>query len=113
VRRWKVGTEAKGWLAGPWDGSAPVAVGYANVAADEPHAHRETTELFLVARGTVTVRSASGTEVVGAGEVIAFEPGEAHTFVDASPDYFAFVVHAGGDGADRVEIDGPSLGADA
>jgi uncharacterized cupin superfamily protein len=74
VRRWKVGTDAKGWLVGPWDGTAPVAVGYANVAVDEPHAHRETTELFLVARGTVTVRSADGIDVVEAGEVIAFSP---------------------------------------
>ena len=105
-----MGADPKGWLAGPWDGGAPVALGYATRAIDEPHLHRETTEIFLVMSGSA-VAVVDGAEVsIGAGDVLILGPGEAHTFIHATADYRAFVVHAGGDGRDKVSLPRHELG---
>ena len=101
MRLVSIGEDPKGWLAGPWNGTAPISIGYATHAIDEPHRHTETTEVFLVASGNA-IAVVEGTEVsIGAGDVLILDPGEAHTFVSASGDYRAFVVHAGGDGLDK------------
>jgi mannose-6-phosphate isomerase-like protein (cupin superfamily) len=95
----------KGWLCGPWDSSLPIAVGYANRGVDEPHFHARTAEIYLVARGTAEVRVEQVTVGLSAGDLIVIEPGEAHTFISSSPDYFHFVVHAPGLSGETAKAD--------
>ena len=71
-------------------------MGYANEGIDEPHVHSRVNEIYLVARGTSTLRVEQRTVSLSAGDVLFLEPGEAHTFLDSSPDYFHFVIHAPG-----------------
>ncbi len=51
------------------------------------------TEIYLVARGTATARVEGKTIALRAGDMLAFAPGEAHTFLASSADYLHFVVH--------------------
>ncbi len=83
----------KGWYAGPWNSNLAVGVGYANAGIDEPHAHSRITEIYLVARGTAEIRVEQQTLTLRPGDMLALEPGEAHTFLTSSPDYFHFVIH--------------------
>ncbi|MFL5734387.1 MAG: AraC family ligand binding domain-containing protein [Chloroflexia bacterium] len=92
----RAGPAAKGWYAGPWDSGLQVSVGYANEGFNEPHEHTRLTEIYLVARGTSTMRVEQETLELQAGDVIIIEPGEAHTFLSSSPGYFHFVVHVPG-----------------
>ena len=92
----------KGWYAGPWDSELPVAVGYANKGIDEPHVHAQITEIYLVARGTSAIRVEGQTIALSAGDMILVEPGEAHTFLSSSPDYYHFVVHVPGLSAEEA-----------
>lgn len=87
---------AKGWYAGPWNSDLIISVGYANDGIDEPHAHERVTEIYLVARGTSELRVEQETIALEAGDMIVVEPGEAHTFLSSSPDYFHFVAHVPG-----------------
>jgi mannose-6-phosphate isomerase-like protein (cupin superfamily) len=89
-------TNQKGWYAGPWNSDPPISVGYANAGIDEPHLHQRITEIYLIARGTSVIRVERETITLSAGDVLVVEPGEAHTFLDSSPDYFHFVIHAPG-----------------
>ncbi len=73
-----------------------ISIGYANTGVDERHRHRQTTEIYLVARGTAEMRIEGETIRLGPGDLVAVEPGEAHTFVNSSPDYFHFVIHTPG-----------------
>ena len=86
----------KGWSIGPWNSSVSIAVGFANKSIDEPHYHETITEIYLVARGEVEVRVEQETVHLSQNDVLVIEPGEAHTFVAASSDYFHFVVHTPG-----------------
>jgi len=88
--------DAKGWLAGPWDGDLAVSVGFANEGVDEPHVHSRITEIYLVACGSSSVRVEGETVELRAGDVLIVEPGEAHTFLGSSEDYLHFVVHSPG-----------------
>ncbi len=83
---------AKGWYL---ELAHPVlpAIGFANQGIDEPHYHRELWEVYLVARGTSTIVVDDTTIALGPGDVIVVEPGEPHTFVESTPDYFHFVLH--------------------
>ncbi len=96
---------AKGWYAGPWDGSAPIPVGYANAGIDDPHVHGRMTEMYLIARGTADVRIESETITVEVGDVLVIEPGEPHTFLSNSPDYFHFVVQTPGLSQDEIRAE--------
>jgi quercetin dioxygenase-like cupin family protein len=87
---------AKGWYAGPWNSDLTVSVGYANAGVDEPHVHNRITEIYMVARGEAEIRVEQETIALEAGDVIVIEPGEAHTFLSNSPDYFHFVAHVPG-----------------
>ncbi|MDQ4128946.1 MAG: cupin domain-containing protein, partial [Actinomycetota bacterium] len=78
------------------DSNPPVSVGYANEGIDEPHAHSKVCEMYLVAKGTSVLRVEQKTVSLSAGDVLFLEPGEAHTFLNSSPDYFHFVIHAPG-----------------
>jgi mannose-6-phosphate isomerase-like protein (cupin superfamily) len=86
----------KGWCVGPWNSDLTVSVGYANAGVDEPHVHSRVTEIYLVARGTSEMRVEQETITLEAGDMIVVEPGEAHTFLSSSPDYFHFVAHVPG-----------------
>jgi quercetin dioxygenase-like cupin family protein len=87
---------AKGWYEGPWNTGLAIAVGYANAGINEPHRHQRITEIYLVASGQ-SVLWVEGQEItLAAGDAIVVEPGEAHTFLSSSPDYFHFVIHTPG-----------------
>jgi mannose-6-phosphate isomerase-like protein (cupin superfamily) len=88
--------QAKGWYAGPWNSNLPISVGYATVGLDEPHLHTQIAEIYLVARGTAVIRIEQKSMALSAGDMLVVEAGEAHTFVESSPDYFHFVIHAPG-----------------
>lgn len=87
---------AKGWYAGPWNSELEISIGYANQGVDEPHLHTRITEIYLVARGNSSIRVDQQTVTLNAGDMLVLEPGEAHTFLHSSPDYFHFVIHAPG-----------------
>lgn len=83
---------AKGWYAGPWNSDLPVPVGYANAGIDEPHVHQELFEIYLVVRGTSVLRVEQESVELREGDVMIVEPGEAHTFLGNSDDYYHFVL---------------------
>ncbi len=86
-------TIAKGWYIGPWNSDLPIAIGYANAGVDEPHAHSQLTEIYIITRGTSEIRLGQETIALQAGDLLVIEPGEAHTFLSHSPDYFHVVIH--------------------
>ena len=97
-------TAAKGWFVGPWNSDLPIAIGYASAGIDEPHLHDQITEIYVVMRGTSQIRVEQETLLLRAGDMIIVEPGEAHTFLSYSPDYFHLVLHTpalSGDNARR------------
>lgn len=83
----------KGWYLGPWNSALGVSLGYANEGIDESHFHRRMTEVYMVAQGTAEIRVEQETVELSQGDVIVIEPGEAHTFLSSSSDYFHFVMH--------------------
>jgi mannose-6-phosphate isomerase-like protein (cupin superfamily) len=98
-------TSAKGWYLGPWNSGLAAAVGYAHAAIDEPHLHRRTTEIYLIAQGEAVARVEQETVCLIPGDVLVVEPGEAHSFISSSPDYLHFVVHLPGLPADEARAD--------
>ena len=105
----------KGWYLGPWNSGLAVSIGYATRGFDEPHLHQQMTEVYMVARGASQLRVSEQTVPLSAGDIIVLEPGEPHTFVDSTDDYFHFVIHTPaleGDAAlaDRVSVPRAALG---
>jgi mannose-6-phosphate isomerase-like protein (cupin superfamily) len=96
VRRERITSDEKGWLAGPWNSDLAVAVGFATRGLDEPHVHSRVTEIYLVARGSSSIRVDGVTVELSEGDALIVEPGEAHTFLDSSEDYLDFVIHSPG-----------------
>ena len=86
----------KGWYLGPWDSALSLSVGFAHQGVDEPHLHRQMTEVYLIARGTAEICIEQVTVLLQANDVIVVEPGEAHTFLSSSPDHFHFVIQTPG-----------------
>ena len=86
----------KGWYTGPWNSELAISVGYANVGLDEPHFHTKITEIYLIARGTSVVQVEAEKVALSMGDMLVVEPGEAHTFLESSADYFHFVIHTPG-----------------
>jgi mannose-6-phosphate isomerase-like protein (cupin superfamily) len=86
----------KGWYIGPWNSDLPISVGYANKGIDEPHLHTKINEIYLVAHGTAVIRIEQQSITLQPGDMLIVEPGEAHTFLSSSPDYFHFVIHTPG-----------------
>lgn len=93
---WASPSTDKGWYAGPWNSGLPISVGYANAGVDEPHVHSRITEIYLIARGTAMMRIEKETVRLVPGDMLVVDAGEAHTFLQSSPDYFHFVIHAPG-----------------
>lgn len=104
-----VNEEGKGWALGPWNSSLGIAVGYAERGIDEPHFHKAICEIYLVARGWAEVRIEMETYRLEAGDVLVVEPGEAHTFMASSEDYFHFVVHTPGLSTEAARADKVSV----
>jgi quercetin dioxygenase-like cupin family protein len=106
--------DPKGWLAGPWESSLPVSIGYASEGVDEPHLHATLTEVYLVARGNSQLRVGLETLELVPGSVVIVDPGEPHTFLASSPDYMHFVLHVPArepsPDADKVPVDRMDLG---
>jgi mannose-6-phosphate isomerase-like protein (cupin superfamily) len=105
----------KGWYLGPWNSDLPLSLGYAPKGIDEPHIHTRMTEIYLVARGTSELRVGEQTVTLTPGDVVVVEPGEPHTFLSSSPDYFHFVIQTPGlqgeeAQAERVAIAHAALG---
>lgn len=103
---------AKGWYLGPWNSDLAVSVGYANQCVDEPHLHRRMTEIYLIARGTATMRVEGETVRLVQGQVIVIDPGEAHTFLSGSPDHFHFVLQTPGLKGEEAREDKVSVSGD-
>jgi quercetin dioxygenase-like cupin family protein len=104
----RVGQDAKGWLAGPWESSLPISIGYATEGVDAPHRHAAVTEVFLVAAGEVTAVVDRAEVRLAAGDVLIVEPDEVRSLVTSSDDVRCFVLHVGGDGsADRIAVSDP------
>ncbi len=100
----------KGWLIGPWNSENELSIGYANRGIDEPHVHRLITEIYLIAKGQAAVRVGQETVSVRGGDVLQLDPGEAHTFLSSSDDYFHFVIHVPGLSGDEVGVDKRPVG---
>jgi quercetin dioxygenase-like cupin family protein len=83
----------KGWYVGPWNSDLGVSIGYAHAGVDEPHLHRRMREVYVVARGSAELRAEKHTVLLHAGDLVLIEPGEAHTFLASTPDYYHLVIH--------------------
>jgi mannose-6-phosphate isomerase-like protein (cupin superfamily) len=102
-------SQAKGWYAGHWNSKMNIALGFANQAIDEPHDHRRVDEIYLVARGEVSLHLKEEVVRLRSGDVTVIHPGEARTFTDATPDYLLFVVHTPGLSLEEMKVDKISL----
>ncbi len=89
-------TIAKGWYVGPWNSDLSISLGFANEGVDEPHYHKQMTEIYFMARGTTQMRIDDQTVELVANDIIIVEPGEVHTFISSSPDHFHFVIQVPG-----------------
>ncbi len=105
MRHERITDDAKGWFAGPWNSDLAVSVGFANEGIDEPHVHSQITEIYLVARGTSSIRVENETVEVREGDALIIEPGEAHTFLSSSDDYLHFVIHTPGLAGEAARIE--------
>ena len=95
----------KGWNFGAWNADIDISVGFANEGVDEPHLHRQMTEIYLMARGTAVMRVEQETVALVQDDVVVIEPGEAHTFLSSSPDHFHFVIQTPGLTGDAAKAD--------
>ena len=98
-------TKAKGWLCGAWDSDLDISVGFANQGVDDPHVHRQMTEIYFMARGAATMRVERETIELVQDQVLVIEPGEAHTFLASSPDHFHFVIQTPGLYGEAARVD--------
>ena len=99
----------KDWYLGPWNSELALSVGYAHAGIDEPHLHTRVHEVYLVARGSCSVRVEQETLLLQAGDVLVIEPGEAHTFLTYSNDYFHFVLHTPGLAGEQARAEKRSI----
>jgi quercetin dioxygenase-like cupin family protein len=67
-------------------------------------------KLYLVARGTAVLRVGEESVTLRPGDVLVVEPGEAHTFLTSSPDFFHFVVQSPGLQGDEARADKTPVG---
>jgi quercetin dioxygenase-like cupin family protein len=103
IARNEVSRPAKGWYTELFQPELP-AIGFANEGVNEPHYHRELREVYLVARGSSKIIVDRQEITLNAGDVLVVEPGEVHTFVSNTPDYFHFVLHCPPVRGDKVLV---------
>jgi len=112
----------KGWLTGAWESGGDITIsglpflvniGFANRGTDEPHLHARITEIYLVGRGSAQVRIGQQSVTLIAGDLLVVEPGEAHTFLSSSPDYFHFVLHIPGLVGDEARTEKKLVGRES
>ncbi|MEM8860035.1 MAG: cupin domain-containing protein [Chloroflexota bacterium] len=96
--------QPKGWYFGPWDSSVPAAIGYANEGINLVHYHEKMFEVYLVAQGSSIIEIDGARIQLNQGDAIAVEPGEVHTFLESSADYFHFVVQTPFIKGDKVTL---------
>jgi quercetin dioxygenase-like cupin family protein len=94
---------AKGWYFELAHSALPF-IGFANQGINQEHYHRELYEVYLVARGSSTIIVDDASIALRPGDVVVVEPGEIHTFVENSPDYFHFVLHCPPVKGDKVMV---------
>jgi mannose-6-phosphate isomerase-like protein (cupin superfamily) len=94
VIKQSVNSSGKSWFVGPWNSNVPVAIGFADSGANEPHVHDTMHEVYLIARGQSTAVVDGEAVRLEAGDLLVVEPGELHTFTASTPDYLHFVVQA-------------------
>ena len=94
----------KGWFAGPWDSALPIAAGWADRGVNVPHRHDKMYEIYFVARGESTAVVDGTTIQLRAGDMLAVEPGEAHTFAASTDEYLHFVIQAPFVGGDKTDL---------
>lgn len=95
----------KGWYNGPWDSTLSISVGYVTGLIQDPHLHDIATEIYLVASGSAKVRVEQETVTLHPGDALTCAPGEAHAFLETSPDYFHFVILSPGLEGEAAERD--------
>ncbi len=81
----------KGWYSKLARPGLP-SIGFANQGIREPHYHRKSYEVYLVAKGSSKIKVAETMTTLHSGDVLIVEPGELHTFVENTSDYFHFVL---------------------
>lgn len=96
--------KAKGWYSGPWNSSIPIPVGYANEGIKEKHYHSKMHEIYLIARGKTTIVVNGESTGLKEGDMFTVEPGETHTFLDSSEDYFHFVIQVPFEKNDKILV---------
>jgi len=101
IARSRQSGSCKGWYDELASQNLP-AIGFATTGIDEPHRHRELHEVYLIARGSSILIVDDRRVTLNAGDVIVVEPGEGHTFVESTPDYFHFVLHCPPVSGDKV-----------
>jgi mannose-6-phosphate isomerase-like protein (cupin superfamily) len=79
-------------------------VGWADRGVNETHRHDLMNEIYLVARGESVAEVAGQEVLLGVGDMLVVEPGEAHTFISSSKDYLHFVIQAPFVGADKIPL---------
>ena len=95
----------KGWFFGVWNSDLDISVGYANEGVDERHYHHKMSEIYLIARGNAVMQVDDRIVELEAGDAIIITPGETHTFLSSSPDYFHFVIQTPGLKAEEARAD--------
>ncbi len=104
----KADKATKEWFFGPWNSAVPIAVGYANEGIDLTHYHEKMYEVYLVARGSSVLKINDQKLHLEAGDAVAVEPTEVHTFLSSSEDYFHFVLHTPFMKGDKVVLENTS-----
>ena len=94
---------AKGWYLELCHPTLPF-IGFANQGVNERHYHRELREVYLIASGSSTIVVDGVSTTLHAGDVVVVEPGEVHTFVENTPDYFHFVLQCPPVTGDKIVV---------
>ena len=79
-------------------------IGFANQGVNDRHYHRQANEIYLVARGSSTIVVDDVPVVLHEGDALVVEPGEVHSFVQNTPEYFHFVLQWPAVGNDKVAV---------
>ena len=105
IHRSKDAKASKGWFIGPWDSDLPIPVGFANAGINEKHVHQKMYEVYLIANGHSTAVVNGKNIKLKTGDMLIVEPGEVHTFISNSKNYFHFVLNTPFIKGDKVLVE--------